>query len=124
MNAALSAEINRLTPAEKLRLIEELWDTLAQNPENLPIPPEHARALAEDEAAYRADPAAGVPWVAGALLLPPEQRQQLAKLLLDSLEPNGPSGDELKLMLRSRLDALRSGQDRGLSLDKVFRGSA
>jgi len=124
MNAALAAEIKRLTPEEKVRLIEELWDTLAQNPDHLPIPPEHERALAEDQVAYRAGPDAGVPWVAGTLSLPPEQRQQLVKLLLDSLEQNGPSDDELKLMLRSRLDALRSGQDRGLSLDEVFRGQA
>jgi putative addiction module component (TIGR02574 family) len=62
MNSALSAEINRLTPEEKLRLIGELWDTLAQNPAQLPLPPEHERALAEDQVAYRADPDAGASW--------------------------------------------------------------
>ena len=29
MNAALATEISRLTPAEKLQLVEDLWDDLA-----------------------------------------------------------------------------------------------
>ncbi|HEY0947596.1 MAG TPA: addiction module protein [Opitutaceae bacterium] len=59
-----------------------------------------------------------------ALSLPPEQRQQLAKLLLDSLKPGGPSDEEVRAMLRSRLDDLRSGKDRGLSFEDVFREKA
>jgi len=62
MNLALAAEINRLTPEEKLRLIEELWDTMAQNPDQLSVPVAHERALAEDHVAYRADPDAGASW--------------------------------------------------------------
>ena len=37
-----------------------------------------------------------------ALSLPPEQREQLAKLLIDSLKPDAPSDEELTAMLRSR----------------------
>jgi putative addiction module component (TIGR02574 family) len=55
-----------------------------------------------------------------ALSLPPEQREQLAKLLLDSLKPDGPSDEELTTMLRSRLADLRSGKDRGLSFEDIF----
>jgi putative addiction module component (TIGR02574 family) len=55
-----------------------------------------------------------------ALSLPPEQREQLAKLLLDSLKPDGPSDEELTAMLRSRLADLQSGKDRGLSFEDVF----
>ena len=55
-----------------------------------------------------------------ALSLPPEQREQLAKLLLDSVKPGGPSDEELAAMLRSRLADLRSGKDRGLSFEDVF----
>jgi putative addiction module component (TIGR02574 family) len=62
MNAALSAEINRLTPVEKLQLVEELWDALATNPDQLPIPAWHAQALDEAHAAYEANPDAGSPW--------------------------------------------------------------
>jgi hypothetical protein len=55
-----------------------------------------------------------------ALSPPPEQRQQLANLLLASLQPDGPSDDQLKEMLRSRLADLESGKDPGLSFEEVF----
>ena len=55
-----------------------------------------------------------------ALSLPPEQRHQLAKLLLDSLKEDGPSDEELRAMLNSRLNDLRSGKDQGLSFEEVF----
>ncbi len=55
-----------------------------------------------------------------ALSLPPEQRQQLANLLLDSLQADGPSDEQLKEMLRSRFADLESGKDAGLSFEDVF----
>jgi putative addiction module component (TIGR02574 family) len=55
-----------------------------------------------------------------ALALPPAQREELAKLLLDSLKSDGASDEELSAMLRSRLADLRSGKDAGLSFDAVF----
>jgi putative addiction module component (TIGR02574 family) len=55
-----------------------------------------------------------------ALSLPPEQRQQLANLLLDSLKSDGPTDEELKAMLRSRLADLESGKDAGMSFEQVF----
>ena len=55
-----------------------------------------------------------------ALSLPPEQRHQLAQLLLDSLKDSGPSDEEVRAMLKSRLDDLRSGKDRGQSFEDVF----
>ena len=55
-----------------------------------------------------------------ALSLPPEQREQLAKLLLESLKPDSRSDSELAAMLQSRLTDLRSGKDRGLSFEEVF----
>ena len=62
MNAALATEISRLTPAEKLKLVEELWDTLAANPDQIPIPTWHIRALEKAQAAYDANPDSGSPW--------------------------------------------------------------
>ena len=62
MNAALNAEISRLTPTEKLQLVEALWTDLATNPEQIPVPDWHARLLDEDQAAYRANPDQGSPW--------------------------------------------------------------
>jgi putative addiction module component (TIGR02574 family) len=49
---------------------------------------------------------------AEALSLPPEQRQQLAKLLLDSLRPDGRSDDQWREELRARLADLRSAPGR------------
>lgn len=54
------------------------------------------------------------------LSLPPEQRQQLANLLLDSLRTDGASADELKQKLRARMADLRNGRDPGLSFDDIF----
>jgi hypothetical protein len=39
------------------------------------------------------------------LALPPAQRAELAKLMLDSLADDGRSDDEIRTMLRSRLRA-------------------
>ena len=62
MNAAFNAEISRLSPSEKLQLVEELWDTLAANPDQLAIPAWHAKLLAEDQELYRANPTEGSSW--------------------------------------------------------------
>jgi len=55
-----------------------------------------------------------------ALALPPGQREELARLLLESLKQDSRSDEELTAMLRSRLADLQSGKDRGLSFNEVF----
>jgi putative addiction module component (TIGR02574 family) len=62
MNSSLATEIRRLTPAEKFQLVEQLWDELAANEDQLPIPEGHRQALAEDQARYQANPTEGSPW--------------------------------------------------------------
>ena len=62
MNAALATEIRRLTPVEKLQLVEALWDDLATNKDPLPLPEWHRQVLAEDQRRYQANPAEGSPW--------------------------------------------------------------
>lgn len=62
MNTALATEIGRLTPAEKLELVERLWDEIAASDEQLPIPDWHRHILNEDQASYEANPAEGSPW--------------------------------------------------------------
>ena len=54
------------------------------------------------------------------LSLPAEQRRTLAKLLMDSVSGDGRSDDEIRAMLRSRLDDLKSGRDAGMSFEEVF----
>jgi len=55
-----------------------------------------------------------------ALSLPASERAGLAKLLIDSLEGDPRSDDEIREALQLRLDALRSGEDRGLTFDQIF----
>ena len=55
-----------------------------------------------------------------ALSLPPAQRAQLAQLLMDSLDENGKSDEEISAMLRARLADLKSGEDAGLTFEEVF----
>lgn len=62
MNAALAAELRQLTPVEKLRLVEDLWDEIAANEDQLPIPEWHAQVLAEDAVDYQKNPAEGASW--------------------------------------------------------------
>jgi putative addiction module component (TIGR02574 family) len=54
------------------------------------------------------------------LSLPPEQRRQLANILLDSLRHYGATDEQTKEMLLARIADLRSGRDPGVSFEDVF----
>ncbi len=58
------------------------------------------------------------------LSLPADQRRVLAKLLLESVADDGRSEEEIRLMLRTRLEDLKSGRDPGMSFEQVFGGKA
>lgn len=53
-------EIFDLPVSERLHLIETLWDSI--NPNSLPVPESHQRALDEALADYRSNPDEGRPW--------------------------------------------------------------
>jgi putative addiction module component (TIGR02574 family) len=55
-----------------------------------------------------------------ALSLPPSERADLAKLLINSLENEGRSDAEISIELNRRLDNLLSGNDAGLNFEQVF----
>ena len=55
-----------------------------------------------------------------ALSLPPADRADLARLLIQSLEGDKRSDEETKAELTRRLESLRSGADKGLSFEQVF----
>ena len=42
---ALRNEIMRLSPDERLQLVEEIWDSLAAEPSQVPIPEWHRKEL-------------------------------------------------------------------------------
>ena len=54
------------------------------------------------------------------LALPAHQRQLLGKLLMDSVQDDGRSDDQIRGELRARLDDLKSGRDPGMSFEEVF----
>ena len=58
-----------------------------------------------------------------ALSLPPAERVDLAKLLVQSLEEDSRTDEAIKADLTRRLEDLISGKDAGLSFTQVF-GSA
>lgn len=55
-----------------------------------------------------------------ALSLPPQQREQLAKLSMQSLQDDGRSDDEIRTAFRARLTELKSGRDIGMGFEAVF----
>ena len=60
MNTALAAEISRLSQAEKLLLVEELWDQIAATSADLSVPAAHREELDRRLSADAGD--AGRPW--------------------------------------------------------------
>jgi putative addiction module component (TIGR02574 family) len=57
----LWAELMELTPAERLDLVEDLWDSIA--PENLPpLSPEEIDELKRELADHQAEPTGAQPW--------------------------------------------------------------
>jgi putative addiction module component (TIGR02574 family) len=51
-----------LSPAEKLQLVEDLWDDLAANPEAVPVHEWQKRELARRKANLMANPASSLSW--------------------------------------------------------------
>jgi putative addiction module component (TIGR02574 family) len=51
-----------LSPSEKLQLVEDLWDDLAANPENVPVHDWQLNELARRKANLTNQPAAGLSW--------------------------------------------------------------
>lgn len=53
-------DISRLSPSERLELVEELWDSLT--PADIPLTPSQVKEIDRREALHRADPERGRPW--------------------------------------------------------------
>jgi putative addiction module component (TIGR02574 family) len=56
-----SLGIDRLSLDERLRLVEDIWDSIAAEAEALPIPQSHKDELDRRLAAYEQNPTAGSP---------------------------------------------------------------
>jgi putative addiction module component (TIGR02574 family) len=55
-------DIQHLDPSQKLDLITQLWDSLPNTTESIPIPEWHRQELELRLAAADADPIAAIPW--------------------------------------------------------------
>lgn len=55
-------ELCELSPVERLKLIEDVWETFAGDPESLPLSEEHEQIIDARLAALRSDPNAGSSW--------------------------------------------------------------
>ena len=62
MKLADLPQLESLSLSEKMLLVEELWDVIAKDENQLPLPAWHEQALAEDAARYAAHPTEGSPW--------------------------------------------------------------
>ena len=51
-----------LSPAEKLQLVEDLWDDLAATPSDIPVPDWHKEELARRKANLKDNPDSLVSW--------------------------------------------------------------
>jgi putative addiction module component (TIGR02574 family) len=56
------SQLLELPPAERLELVEAIWDSLAEVPEAVPISDELRDELDRRLAAYYADPSSARPW--------------------------------------------------------------
>ncbi len=57
-----AADVLELTINERIQLVAEIWDSIAEHPETVEVTPEVRALLDERLAAYRKDPDAGSPW--------------------------------------------------------------
>jgi putative addiction module component (TIGR02574 family) len=61
--AAISLDdIRKLSVAERLRLVDEIWETIVANPEALPVTEAQRRELDRRLKAHAEDPDAAIPW--------------------------------------------------------------
>ena len=57
-----SLGINQLSIAQRILLVEEIWDSIANDSENLPLTEAQKQDLQRRLAEYKANPKAGASW--------------------------------------------------------------
>jgi putative addiction module component (TIGR02574 family) len=56
------ADVLELSVPERILLVEDIWDSIAVEPETVPLTDEQREELERRLDAYHKDPAAGIPW--------------------------------------------------------------
>ena len=49
-----------LKPAQRIRLVQDIWDSLAEEPENVEVPEEHLRLIDERLREHERDPGGAI----------------------------------------------------------------
>lgn len=62
MASSLLDEIRKLSLAERIQLVEDVWDSIAAEGEELPVPESHRAELARRREDHRQNPEDVVPW--------------------------------------------------------------
>ena len=60
MNETLRSDLLKLTPAERIQLAQDLWDSLPE--ESVPLTEEQVRELERRLAEHEANPESAIPW--------------------------------------------------------------
>ena len=55
-------DLLKLSVAERIQLVEDLWDSIAADPEGLPLTEAQKAELDRRREAHRADPDSAIPW--------------------------------------------------------------
>lgn len=64
MQPLLNIDIERMSIAERIQLVEDLWDSIVAHPETLPVTATQQQALDRRLEKYRQNPEAGSSWQA------------------------------------------------------------
>ncbi len=62
METILNKELLHLSVAERIRLVEDLWDSIREVPESVELTEHEKRELDKRLAAYHQNPEIGSPW--------------------------------------------------------------
>jgi putative addiction module component (TIGR02574 family) len=62
MVAVSLSDLLKLSPAERIQLAQDLWDSIAEDPEALPLTSEQRQELERRLAEHEQDPSTAVPW--------------------------------------------------------------
>ena len=55
-------DYRKLSIPERLQLVEDIWDSIAEETEAMPVPPEVLDEAERRLAEHRADPDSAIPW--------------------------------------------------------------
>lgn len=55
-------ELLKLSPAERIQLAQDLWDSILEEPDVLPLTEEQCRELDRRWSEHLSDPASAIPW--------------------------------------------------------------